>query len=317
MINKQIKKSDLNKFIEQLNDKYEVYGPFSKGKTVLFDKIDSFDQLELSKTTDYPAKKFFLPNNQELLKYKLNKAEFDVDETKRVLFLRPCDANAIAILDKVFLNEYSDPFYKARRKNTLLFVIECTSPGKNCFCKSLGTDKTHNYDLLFVDKDNKYVVSIGTDQGRLLTENSLFEGVMIEGQNQITCNKTLRIPLDMEKHFNNKEWERVANICLFCGACNSVCPTCFCFDIQDVPNIDLKSGKRVREWEHCKLKDFSRVAGNHVFRDDRDKRFKHFIYHKLAYFKEKFGKQLCVGCGRCISVCPKDIDMVEIVNDLE
>jgi len=317
MINKQIKKKDVDAFIEQLKKDYEIYGPVKRGNLILFDKISSFDELELSKPSDYPAKKLFLPDEQELFNYRLNKAEFNIEKNKRILFLNPCDANALLVLDKIFLDEYEDPYYKAARKNTLLFVIKCKEPGEHCFCTSLGTDKTTNYDLLFIDKPDKFIIFIGGDKARELTENNLFEGVMIEGEDEFVCKKTLNLPLDMESFFEHKEWKRFSNICLFCGACNIACPTCFCFDVNDEANIDLKSGKRVRRWQHCKLKDFTKVAGNEVFREERYKRFRHFIYHKLAYFKEKFGKHLCVGCGRCITVCPREIDMVKLVNELE
>lgn len=317
MINKQIKKDDLNSFIGQLNKDYGVYGPVKREKLIIFDKISSFDDLELSRPSDYPAKKLFLPNKEVLFNYKANKVDFELNEKKRIIFLRACDANAIAALDKVFLDEYEDPYYKAARKNTLLFVIECTEPGEHCFCTSVGADKATNYDLLFVDKNDKYVIFIGTDKARALTENNLFKGIMIESNEALVCEKELNLPIDMDRHFEHVLWRKFSNICLFCGACNIVCPTCFCFDVKDEINIDLKSGERVRNQHNCKLKDFTRVAGEEVFREERHKRFRHFIYHKLVYFKEKTGKHLCVGCGRCIAVCPRDIDMVSLVNELE
>ena len=121
-----------------------------------------------------------------------------------------------------------------------MFVIKCKEPGEHCFCTSLGTDKTTNYDFLFIDKKDRYIIFIGSSQARALTENNLFEGVMIEGEDELICEKTLRLPLDMESYFKHKEWEEISNICLFCGACNIVCPTCFCFDVEDIANIDLK-----------------------------------------------------------------------------
>jgi Predicted oxidoreductases of the aldo/keto reductase family len=38
--------------------------------------------------------------------------------------------------------------------------------------------------------------------------------------------------------------------------------------------------------------------------------------HKFNYHAEKYGTQLCVGCGRCITNCPTNIDMTEIVAEI-
>ena len=64
------------------------------------------------------------------------------------------------------------------------------------------------------------------------------------------------------------------------------------------------------------MKDFTKVAGGLVFRENKVNRFRHRIYHKLKYFKDQTGKHLCVGCGRCINVCPSKLDMVKITNNL-
>ena len=104
--------------------------------------------------------------------------------------------------------------------------------------------------------------------------------------------------------------------CIGCGACTIVCPTCACFDIDDYSELDLASGRRVRTWDSCQLKPFTRVAGNHIFRDTRVERFKHRIYHQIQYFKERHDEVFCTGCGRCIRGCPTKIDWVEAINKL-
>ena len=65
------------------------------------------------------------------------------------------------------------------------------------------------------------------------------------------------------------------------------------------------------------LPEFTRVAGDHVFRKDREGRFKHRIYHQLDYYKDKYGEFLCTGCGRCIEGCPTRIDFVPIINEMK
>ena len=52
-----------------------------------------------------------------------------------------------------------------------------------------------------------------------------------------------------------------------------------------------------------------------MFREDRVERCKQFVYHKLLYFKERFGTHLCVGCGRCVEVCPVAIDLFSTAEE--
>lgn len=57
---------------------------------------------------------------------------------KIILFARPCDARAIQILDKLFLDDCRDEPYAARRENTLIIGLSCPEPDSKCFCLSLS-----------------------------------------------------------------------------------------------------------------------------------------------------------------------------------
>jgi predicted aldo/keto reductase-like oxidoreductase len=37
-----------------------------------------------------------------------------------------------------------------------------------------------------------------------------------------------------------------------------------------------------------------------------------YRYHPINYS----GRIACVGCGRCTELCPEDIDLIEILNDI-
>ena len=121
-----------------------------------------------------------------------------------------------------------------------------------------------------------------------------------------------------ERAYNHPVWEEKAKTCFSCGSCNLVCPTCYCFNVKDDMNWDLKTGKRQRSWDGCLLDTFTEVAGGHEFRKNRANRIRHRLYRKGMYVPAKIGGQIaCVGCGRCVGACLTDIaNPVAIYNRL-
>ncbi|MFW6014467.1 MAG: 4Fe-4S dicluster domain-containing protein [Candidatus Nanoarchaeia archaeon] len=314
-MDKALKKSDFKSFFNDLQKDYELIGPVKKDNVVKFDKLNSADELYFDEQTQYSLRKYFLPDGEKVFEYKNNKPTTpQIDIKKRIIFLRPCDANALENIDKVYLDEFPDINYKKRRENTFLFVFKCTEPYENCFCTCLGTDQTDNFDLLFSETGDKYIVK-SKGKAEKFTEKKIFTPVLREDKRQLNCNKSIALR-KLEEHKEDPKWEEAADKCLNCNACITVCPTCMCFSIQDETNPDLKTGKRKRYWDFCHMKDFTKVAGGLVFRENKINRFRHRIYHKLKYFYDRNGRHLCVGCGRCINVCPSKLDMVKIVNSL-
>ena len=92
---------------------------------------------------------------------------------------------------------------------------------------------------------------------------------------------------------------------------HNVCPTCFCFDVQDKLNIDAASGDRQRRWDSCQLKVFAEVASGENFREHRASRTRHRMFRKGKYIFDRTGRTGCVGCGRCIYHCVANISILE------
>ena len=66
---------------------------------------------------------------------------------------------------------------------------------------------------------------------------------------------------------------RMAADCFSCGTCNTVCPTCYCFDVQDTWNVDQTSGQRTRYWDGCLTEDFAKCSlGEGACENFRDER---------------------------------------------
>jgi sulfhydrogenase subunit beta (sulfur reductase) len=95
-----------------------------------------------------------------------------------------------------------------------------------------------------------------------------------------------------------------------------VCPTCYCFDVRDEMQTDLKTGERVRVWDACTLEDFSKVAGGHSFRSSRSARLRHRFNRKFNYLADRFDALFCVGCGRCSRTCLVEINIAKVTNEL-
>ncbi|MGD9276049.1 MAG: 4Fe-4S dicluster domain-containing protein [Candidatus Pacearchaeota archaeon] len=308
---KILPKNKLNGFLLDLIKKYKVIAPVKEEDNhAKFKQIKNPKEIYLEKIADVPAKEFFIPENETLIEFKNNKATETKGEIKKTIIfgLRKCDLNAIEVLDKVMF----DLPYINKRKNTILIGLFCENPDDYCFCNSM--ELTDYYDLFLYLLKNNYYISVGSKKGEALVKNLSNAKKEIKIPNPKNTRKLKT--KDISKYYKNKIWETDSEKCLSCAACTSWCPTCNCFNLKDKTNINFKNSKRIRQGSSCQLKSFSRVAGDKVFRNSRLSRFKHFVYHKIDYFKKKHNRYMCVGCGRCLRICPTKIDWIETINKL-
>ena len=309
-------------FLKALLERYELIAPVKKD-LARFEKLNDVEDVYLEKNTYFPLKEFFFRKREVLFVFKGNElTEPKLNPPERVFYgIRKCDLNAIHHQDTVFINDANDPYYAKMREKSFLLGYHCnTAPSPYCFCMSLPL--VEFFDLMFYNKGDHFLVEIGSEKGKLLVEKfGQFFGAssrMITQQEKYIPGADRLDKKDISKLYDHPDWKQGVDECLSCGACTNLCPTCYCHEVHDETSLkDPKSGERVRSWSSCQLQEFTKVAGDHVFRKNRDERFKHRIYHQLEYFKEKYGVPLCVGCGRCISGCPTRIDFVEIINKMK
>lgn len=312
---KIIQKSELNDFLNTLTNDYELIAPI-KTDIVRYDIVEDPDDINLTEMPYYSFKKYLQPSEFKIADIKDGALTSVCDFPKRVIFgARLCDLSSVIMNDKLFLEEPADPYYKCMRENTIFIGIHCSDEMKDeyCFCDRVNI--TNCYDLYFYDLGDAYYIDVGSQKGETLVKNLKKYDYTIPFR---TSKKNLA-DVNISEKFDDPIWDSTdANaICLGCGTCTIMCPTCLCFSIKDDINLDLATGARKITWDSCQLEDFTKVAGNEVFREPRLKRFKHRIYHKIQYFKDKYAIPFCTGCGRCMRYCPTKIRYIDLVDALQ
>jgi len=86
--------------------------------------------------------------------------------------------------------------------------------------------------------------------------------------------------------------------------------------MNDEAVLGSRAGTRTRSWDSCLFSTHALVAGGENFRESRSSRIKFRFYHKQRGFVAEYGRPSCVGCGRCMTACPVNIDIVEVLAAL-
>ncbi len=298
-----------------------------------------FDTLQ----TTLPPKKILFPQNELLLEFTASldgdketlevKEVLPPDEAKVVFGVRPCEAKAARLLDEVFAGEPKDVYYWKRRDLTTLVGLACTPPpSDNCFCASVegSPHAEEGSDILLTDLGDRYYVRSLNAKGEALINaaKSLFAEPKPEDKKKVKAlhseaEKKLKRELKgartvskkLKTLFDSPLWEEEAMSCLRCGICTYLCPSCHCFDINDeIENPSPLQGKRVRTWDTCQFPDFTMHSSGHNPRPDKASRLRQRLLHKFQYFVQVYDKFMCVGCGRCISLCPVGIDIIQVLD---
>lgn len=314
---------------------YRVFAPVKSDDLVTFERINRPDEVFLeSITTRMSPKSILFPRTEKVFSYRIAKEEIALDDQKEVapptiLFgCRPCDAASFPIMDRLFQWDYQDRFWNERRKATLVISISCLDCDDSCFCTSVGLapDSTQGSDILLtlVSRD-QYLAEIMTEKGADFAEKTgLFDEAGADLDKAIAT-KDVREKLgqkfDIEKikpwldeNYDHDFWKEVTRMCIGCGICTYLCPTCHCFDLVDEAHYD--GGSKIKNWDACQFAQFTVHASGHNPRPDQSSRHRQRIMHKYKYYPDNLGAILCTGCGRCIRHCPMEVNLLRILKGI-
>lgn len=335
----KIAKSKLPELLKAIAAQQELFLPVNNNGQVNF--AAWFEgcnaDIDTLKTVKSPKDMFF-PQSETLYTVKKEQHKLSVepqalaDQNFVAFGMKACDIQGIKVLDKVFLAEPVDTFYRARREHGTIVALACHEPEESCFCKVFGVDCAEpDADVVMWNANDTLYWKAVTDKGTALTEalSDVLENADAADEKAVeTEQENIRAIVEKlpytnlslegwngnvtEEKFNSPVWEKLYKPCLACGTCTFVCPTCQCYDIKD---YDTGHGiQRYRCWDSCMYSDFTMMAhGNN--RTSQMQRFRQRFMHKLVYFPaNNDGMYSCVGCGRCVEKCPSSLNIVKVIK---
>lgn len=322
----KLSKESFNNFLDSIGEEYKIYAPvllkgkgtFSDTDAIRYGQIKNIDEVVFNKKSNFSPKEVILPITQTLFYFTEDSViEPKIDDKKILLFLRSCDIHAVKRLDQIYLkNGVEDPYYKKLREKIKFVLMECENSFENCFCVSMQSNKTEDYDLFVTPKDEHVYVECRDEAFK--THFELQEQLEVSPSFVESNEIEVKIPEDLDQRvFKWSGWKEYSSRCIACGRCNTVCGTCSCFTMQDIFYKDNKNvGERRRVWASCQIDGYTDMAGGHSFRKDKGDRMRFKVMHKVYDFNKRFGYHMCVGCGRCDDVCPQYISFSNCVNKL-
>ncbi len=334
-----LKKDELDGFIIKLSQKMTVVAPVAKDAgNFAFQEVTGASGIALKYIpTILPPKKYFMPPREKMLDFDISgpqpvdKAVLDAPEIA-VFGVHTCDLAGLQCLNMVFSERPRDYNYLLRKEKIFLIGMECSDYcDDHASCALVNSHMpSGGYDLFFTDLGDRFIIHVKTQKAEELVEEL---GLAKAASADMTALEKIRehkrgvfrneigvdprkLPEMFEKGAKSKVWKDVGDRCVACGNCTNVCPTCYCFDMADTINLDMKTGHRARTWDSCQFETFAKVAGGENFREARADRQRHRYSRKFKFPLDKFSRFFCTGCGRCTRTCMAGISLKETLKTL-
>ncbi len=215
---------------------YEIIGPTIDQEAIVYDRLNSIDDLPRGWTDIQEPGKYRLEerDDQALFGYNvgpqswkknlfppfstLSKAtksdqvwNFSEPEepTPQYAFLgvRACELAAIGIQDKVFVGgPYVDPEYQRRRAAALVIAVNCTQAASTCFCTSMNTGPRcqQGFDLALTELPDGFLVEVGSEPGQEILQELETVEVSADQESQATAARQQAVD-QIEREFDTTD----------------------------------------------------------------------------------------------------------------
>lgn len=321
-----LEQTSLNKLVSNWLNDYFIYSPTKIGEVLKIREIKDFNTIDWSgKIPVNSWKELFLPNRERILDISDKKLTPTAGQQPQTICLgvNVLDLKALMLFDLVFSN---DIYYQNRRENIVVVGYSADWPHDYKKLKVFS----HNFEAdvldhvpfdIFIARIKKDQIKFysGSVKGRKLLEkngikdfvNITFTGAIAEAGPD---KRMMGLQTIVEKSIKHSLWNTLNDICLACGKCSNVCPTCFCFDFND--KLDPNDARRDRVKGSCFYNDFSKMAGGFKNLDTVKKKIFFWYEHKFVRIPHEYMVPGCVSCGRCTKVCPVGIDIFKNIAKL-
>jgi len=329
--------SELKPLLDAIARSMDLYVPVKSGDHYVYTKYDRSDATEVQLNNIRactPVKEFLFPLRELAAVFP---EPGDPEDVKpfAVLGLKDCDVRSLEILDKVFLEpEFLDEFYQQRREKMFIITTDCADPACSCCCTLFGGGpySENGFDINISQIDSGFVIEAASDRAKEIIEKNkrLFSEVI---QQVLDKRDAIRQQSRRQLEESNAEYELGAAVnevieknqdsdvfdvesqsCVECQACTRVCPTCHCFYLYDAKQKDYFG--KMKMWDSCMRVGYAAVAGGANPRKVLGERIKHRLLHKFSYFLDRYGVDMCVGCGRCIDADSHKMDIRKVLKKL-
>ncbi len=331
---------NLKQLLDAIAGQMTLYVPKKVGEYYSFSRYDPSDSTEPEFNgirVSSPVKEFLFPLREVAATFGGSE---DPSQQKIgpfcVFGLKSCDLRSIRVLDCVFKeDEFLDPSYVARRESMFIITGDCFDPAQTCFCNLFEGRPfaEEGFDLNLSKVKEGFIVEAGSEKGvKFIKDNGpVFTDVPAaatperddnrkraqEQLNEINAQYVLDSPVKEiieGSSCDSPVFDVEAADCVECQACTRVCPTCHCFYLYDSKQKDYFDKTKI--WDSCLRRDYATVAGGQNPRKVLGDRLRHRLLHKFVYFLERYGIEMCVGCGRCVEGCAGGTKMREVLKKL-
>jgi ferredoxin len=218
-----------------IDEGFKVIGPQEKQGTIVFDTLDTVDDLPWGKqervgpgeyklidvseqrcfSWNTGAQSFkpwlFAPSqmlwtSEETSEGFLFKAVEPSPSPLAFLGVRSCDIAALYLQDKHFMHgQFADPWYIQQRQQMCIIAVNCSQSAQTCFCVSTGDGPEANFgfDILLDELEDGYLIMSKSEQGnrilaRLILKPSTPSQLQYAQEQLLAASKQMRIMPDAE-----------------------------------------------------------------------------------------------------------------------